>query len=59
MFVYCKCALYGIYNYNFTFPLACVWARTKYNTHIKYYRDIFKSSSCAHTESIQAINFSE
>lgn len=43
MFIYCKHTLYSIHNYNFTFPLAYVWAHTKYNMYIKYFREIYLS----------------
>lgn len=50
MFTYCKRALYSTHNYNFTFPLACVWAHTKYNMYIKYYREIYLSHLHTHIQ---------
>lgn len=50
MFIYCKRTLYSIHNYNFTFPLACVWAHTKYNMYIKYYGEIYLSHLRVHIQ---------
>ena len=46
--MYCRHTLYSIPNYNFTFPLACVWAHTKYYMYIKYYREIFVIFMCTY-----------
>lgn len=50
MFIYCKCTLYSIHNYNFTFPLTRVWAHTKYNMYIKCYREIYLSHLHVHIQ---------